>query len=120
MAGKLTLFRVEMRESGLISIPLEIGASTGALRMVIYLTIVWRKLARLICIDSFDALLAFISLICVAMRHTVLRELWFPMTWLSLALADVVVLLTAAQRTPSSRSHTTVTPKRATLSGGTA
>jgi hypothetical protein len=120
MADSLVLFGVEMRGSGLISIPLEIGASTGVLGMAIYLVIVWRKLARLVRIDSLNAWLTSISLMWVALHHTVVLEFWFPMIWLSLALANVVALRAAAQRIASSRSRTTVTPQCATLARGTA
>ena len=97
MANNLPLFGVSLRGSGLISIPLEIGASAGLLGMVGYLLIVWRKLARLTRIRSLDARLAFISLMWVALHHAVVLEFWFPMLWFSLALADTVVLRATGQ-----------------------
>jgi hypothetical protein len=97
MASALQLFGSELRGSGLISIPLEIGASAGIAGMLAYVTIVWRKLARLVKIDSLEARLVFVSLMWVTLHHAVVLEFWFPMIWLSLALADVVVVRAAGQ-----------------------
>ncbi len=97
MADNLPLFGVGLRGSGLISIPLEIGASAGVLGMVLYAVIVWRKLARLALIDSLEARLVFASLLWVALHHAVVLEFWFPMIWLSLALADVAAVHAAGQ-----------------------
>lgn len=92
MADNRALFDVDLRGSGLISIPLEIGASAGVLGMLLYGVIVWRKLARLTRIDSLEARLVFVSLLWVTLHHVVVLELWFPMLWLSLAMADVIAV----------------------------
>mgnify|MGYP000641472934 CR=1 FL=1 len=89
-ADDFLLFGFELRGSGLISIPLEIGASAGVVGMVLFIVIVWRKLARLVRYDSLESRLTFISLFWVCLHHAVVLEFWFPMIWLSLALADVV------------------------------
>lgn len=109
MADNLALFGVELRGSGLISIPLEIGASAGVLGMTIYLAIVWRKLVRLVHINSLDAWLTFMSLMWVALHHTVVLEFWFPMIWLSLALADVVAVRARKQQCGIRRNAATGT-----------
>lgn len=99
MADNRELFGVELRGSGLISIPLEVGASAGVLGLVIYLLILWRKLLRLAQINSLPARLTFMSLLWVSLHHAVVLELWFPMIWLSLALADVVAVRRTRQST---------------------
>lgn len=120
MANNLALFGVELRGSGLISIPLEIGASAGMLGMAGYLLIVGRKLGRLVRIDSLDARLAFISLMWVALHHAVVLEFWFPMIWFSLALADVVVERAAGQPAASWQRRARDKPpaRRAALAPG--
>jgi hypothetical protein len=98
MFDSRSLFGVELRGSGLISIPLEIGASAGVIGMVLFIVIVWRKLARLVRLNSIDARLTYISLLWVTLHHTVVLEFWFPMMWFSLALADFLVVRALDQR----------------------
>lgn len=111
MADNRALFDVDLRGSGLISIPLEIGASAGVLGMLFYGVIVWRKLARLTRIDSLEARLIFVSLLWVTLHHVVVLELWFPMIWLCLALADVVAVRAAGQPAESWRT-TQISPQK--------
>jgi hypothetical protein len=121
MADNLPLFGVDLRGSGLISIPLEIGASAGVLSLLVYVGIVARKLARLTRIDSLEARLVFVSLMWVALHHAVVLELWFPMIWLSLALADVVAVRAAGQPAGSwRRRRARPAPRRASLAPGAA
>lgn len=76
--------------SGIISLPLEIGVAGGGLALVLYFVTLMRKLVPLIRINTISAKATFFSLLWVALHHMVLLELWFPMFWFSLALADVV------------------------------
>ena len=84
------LFGVDLKGSGLISVPLEIGACAGVTGLVLYVLIVFRKLRRLARLRSLPARLTFISLLWVVLHHAVVLEFWFPMIWFSMALADVI------------------------------
>lgn len=95
------LFGTELRGSGLISVPLEIGASAGVLGMLLYLAAVIHKLRRLTQLPGTAARATFFCLTWVALHHSAVLEIWFPMLWFALALADVVWLNSA----PSSRRH---------------
>ena len=86
------LFGTALRGSGLISVPLEIGASAGVLGLLVYGVIIVRKLRRLTRIDSAAARAGFVCLLWVSLHHGVVLEIWFPMLWFALAFADVVVL----------------------------
>lgn len=81
---------VELKGSGLISVPLEIGVAAGILGMAVFVFLVIRKLHRLSQAASEPARLIFFSLLWVSFHHIVVLELWFPMLWLTLALADCV------------------------------
>ncbi len=104
---------VQLKGSGLISIPLEIGAAAGIIGMTCFVLLVVRKLSALGKVASQPARLTFFSLLWVSFHHMVVLELWFPMFWLSLALADCVRIqagrqsersaLPSDQSTPSGR-----------------
>lgn len=91
-AENVQLFGVQLRGSGLISIPLEIAASAGLLSMFLFIYIFLRKLKYLISSNSTYSKYAYISLLWVFLHHTVVFELWFPMLWLSLAISDVILI----------------------------
>jgi len=87
-ANGAVLFGTELKGSGLISLPLELGAAGGVPAMLLYVWIVWRKLRRLALTATLPARLVFFSLLWVSLHHIVVLEFWFPMLWLSMALAD--------------------------------
>lgn len=84
--------------SGLLSVPLEIGVAGGIFAVVLFFYLIWRKLHPLIRIDTLPARLTFFSLLWVSLHHMFVLELWFPMLWFSLALADVVRIRAATDR----------------------
>ena len=81
-----------LKGSGLISFPLEIGASAGVTGMLIYLIIIGKKLARLAGRADLAAKSVFFATLWVSLHHTVVLEAWFPMIWFCLALADRIAL----------------------------
>lgn len=89
-ANGLPLFGTELKGTGLISLPLEVGAAAGLIGLGLYLAIVFRKLKRLSVIGTLPSRLVFVSLLWVSLHHMVVLEFWFPMLWLSMALADIV------------------------------
>ena len=91
-ADNVQLFGVQLRDSGLISIPLEIATSAGLLSVFLFIFIFLRKLKCLISSNSSYSKYAYISLLWVFLHHTVVFELWFPMLWLSLAISDVILI----------------------------
>lgn len=96
LASNLPLLGTPLKGSGLISFPLEIGASAGIAGMVAYLAIIVNKLKRLRRLHSPAGNLVFFALLWVALHHAVVLEAWFPMLWFSLALADAMVVWAAA------------------------
>ena len=89
-ASSLPLFGTELKGTGLISLPLEVGAAAGWLGLLLYLVVVFRKLKRLSAVRSLPSRLVFFSLLWVSLHHVVVLEFWFPMLWLSMALADTL------------------------------
>lgn len=82
--------------SGLLSVPLEVGVAGGILAALLFFYVVYRKLQPLIRIDTLPARLTFFSLLWVALHHMFVLELWFPMLWFSLALADIIRIRAAS------------------------
>lgn len=87
-----------LKGSGLISFPLEIGVSAGIAGLVLYVAVVARKISRLVRVGGVPAQLTFFSLLWVTLHHVVVLELWFPMIWFSMALADIVYFNALASR----------------------
>lgn len=76
--------------SGLLSVPLEIAVAAGIIAACLFFFLLYRKLQPLMRIGSLEARIAFFSLTWVGLHHMFVLELWFPMLWFSLAVADVV------------------------------
>lgn len=81
-----------LKGSGLISFPLEIGASAGVAGMIIYLIIIGKKLGRLAGRADLAANSVFFATLWVSLHHAVVLEAWFPMIWFCFALADRIAL----------------------------
>ena len=96
LASNIPLLGTPLKGSGLISFPLEIGASAGIAGLVAYLAIVVTKLKRLRRLRSPAGNLVFFALLWVSLHHAVVLEAWFPMLWFCLALADAMVVWAAA------------------------
>ena len=103
LASNIPLLGTPLKGSGLISFPLEIGASAGIAGLVAYLAIVVTKLKRLRRLRSPAGNLVFFALLWVSLHHAVVLEAWFPMLWFCLALADAMVVWSAAAPMAASR-----------------
>lgn len=91
-AAGQALVGVDLKGSGLISFPLEVAASAGLIGLCLYCVVVYRKLCRLARLSGRAVRLTFISMLWVSLHHVFLLELWFPMIWFCMALADVLVI----------------------------
>lgn len=77
-----------VKNTGLISLPLEIFVSSGVLGGCFFLCFLGMKLRQTFRSRSEIAPYLFIALTTVSLHHTIILEFTFPMFWFLLALCD--------------------------------
>lgn len=77
-----------MKNSGLISLYLEIAVASGVAGLIGTLTLVFSKVWKLSRLRKIETDCVLFSLMWVSLHHAAVFEFWFPMIWLALALAD--------------------------------
>lgn len=83
--------------SGLISLWLELAVAAGIMGALALGYLVLNILISLLRVHSLAADSCFVCLCSLTLHHFAVYEVWFPMFWFALALAQVVIAETAQQ-----------------------
>jgi hypothetical protein len=77
--------------SGLISLWLELVVATGIPGAVFFMAYIFGLVAKLARMRRPEGNACFIALVALLLHHVAIYEVWFPMLWFAIALAQVLV-----------------------------